>query len=409
MAPARFFNSPPWRWVVTELDGTVVTFLDHLAMDRIITYRLNDSALAECRVPSDNPEVNILQSVGTMGSEPFVSEGDKLLFCFRRENPTSDPVTWVVRFAGILMQIEDEAASDERSVAYSHLTAFDPWEYMNHRPVRSLSSSTDTGLPGEDGLSFTATDAGVIAATLLRNTIVEDGDAFIDAGATYAGTGFYTGTIEPTVAIDINFQQGCSVGEAWSQLVELDVLDIVLTPIWDPINRPGYCVQMNIYPQAGEAQDEAIFAWDEPSHSLVGITRLQDGAQRSNVVFYRAGMGGVAGAAAIQEDMTSISRYREYWRQQFYPKQSIVSAVEALAQSQLQLTKNGKETVTISPAPERAPLVFQEYFLGDRVPVYASSNLREALAGYQRIYGIPLMISDDGVEEVRQMLTSAQP
>jgi hypothetical protein len=82
----------------------------------------------------------------------------------------------------------------------------------------------------------------------------------------------------------------------------------------------------------------------------------------------------------------------------------------SLAAEQLRLRKSFKETLTVNPAPERSPEPFVDYYLGDRVPVYVSNRMRQALpAGvlpfaWQRIYGIPVEIDDNGVETVRELL-----
>lgn len=402
-------DSPYWRFVITTLDTEVLTFLDKLATDRTATFILNGPAVATGAVPSDDPEINIEHTDG----EPFLAEGVRCLYGFRNEIQSADSDgnlirAWIVRYGGIIMQLQDVAQQDN---AMTHYTALDPWQLLYSRPLVTYENSSDGNIAGEDGLSFTDTRIDVIIGTLLRNAILFSGDCYIDAGEDYGGTAFYSGEIEVLDQIDINFQQGTSLGEAWDILTNRDDVDIMLTPIYDPENRPGYLCELNVYAQAGAEVDEAIFAWDKPSRSLVGVDRLRDGTQRANVIKMYAGQGGTAvngQNVPVQEDLTSIATYGEYWAQQFFPGVNVADAVEALAYAQLQLRKNGKDTVTISPAPERSPLPWQEYFLGDRVPVYASDRLRKEIVGYQRIYGIPISIADDATETILQMLTSRQ-
>jgi hypothetical protein len=406
------YRSPFWRFVVLDLISfETLSFLDRLAASRTATYTLNQAAVATGVVPSDNPEINIPWP--DPDSDPFLTEGSRVLLGFRREGTLLAPPVWQIRFAGIIMQLEDAAQSDN---AYSTYTAYDPWQYLFSRPV----CNADSSLPGVNGISFSATDANVIALTLLKNTIVNQGVCGIDAGVTYGGTAFYAGTQETCEAIDINFPQGTTVGQAWQTLANLDVLDIILTPIYDPINRRGYLVEANVYTQAGSPKDDAIFAWDKPSRSLVGISRLiEGGVSRGNEVKYFAGQGGSAPGGQtipVQEDAASVTKYREYWQQQFFPGQNVAAAVLQLAAAQLALAANGKITVAISPAPERSPSPFTDYFLGDRVPVYASNRFRAPIPAldesssdtnnYQRVYGIPLQIADDATEEITQMLTA---
>jgi hypothetical protein len=393
------YRSPAWRFVVLDLVSfETLSFLDHLASGRVVTYTLDAAAQAEMVVPSDNPEINIPWP--DPNSDPFLAEGSRVLYGFRRDGVEPEP--WTPRFAGIIMQLEDAAQSDQ---AYSHLTAFDPWEYLKMRPVCNIDGS----LPGINGISFTSTTVDQIIGELLRNTIENQGPVGIDMGSLYGGTAFYDGTIETGESISINFPQGTMLGDAWTQLTNQNDCDITLTPIYDPINRPGYLVQANVYNQAGSPRDDAIFAWDMPSRSLVQISRLIDGTLRANVVKFFSGLGGSATDGSVipaQVDIYSVDKFGEYWRQQFFPAQNIADIVKLLAQAELALSKNGRTTVTISPAPERSPIPFDDYFLGDLVPVYASNRLRAPLAGYQRIYGIPLNIADDATESVQQLLTT---
>ncbi len=87
-------------------------------------------------------------------------------------------------------------------------------------------------------------------------------------------------------------------------------------------------------------------------------------------------------------------------------------AVESMSDFQLSLRKDGKRTVKITPASLIAPIPLLEYGLGDRVPVYATDRLRQSIPEgdsdtvYQRIYGIPITLSDDGVETVSGLVAS---
>ncbi len=401
-AAVRFCQGSLWRFVITDDASVVLSFLDRLAVNRTAVYTLNAPAISTGAVPSDAPEVNILHTDG----DPFLAEGNRLLWGFRQEtvgSGSSAHIAWVIRYAGVILQLEDVGESDN---AMTHYSAFDPLKLLFSRPVQTVAGNA----VGKNGLSFGDTRIDVIIGTLLNNTIVNDGQVGIDAGALYGGTGFYDGTIEALPQIDINFSQGTSVGDAIKQLTDANLCDITIEPIWDPKNRPGIMAQLNIYAQVGSTQDDAIFAWDRFSRSLVGISRLQDGTERANVIRYFAGAGGTYGEAALEEDAASKAKFGEYWSQRFWPGQKIVTAVQELAAAALALQKDGKQTVTISPMPGCTPEPFLEYYLGDRVPVYASDRFRQAIPNgaiqYQRIYGMPVNIQDDSTEMIEQMLTS---
>ncbi len=408
---AGSFSSPLWRYFIADLAGDGIVDYSKLASDRVIEVVLNGALSMTGTVPSDNVLVWL---DGPNDFDPYLAKGTRLLWGFRRESST--PPYYVVRAATLVQLIEDSAAQDD---ARSKFTGYDPWKYLMARPVVNASGD----LPGADGLSFTATQASVVIASLLAWTIqdTKGGHTYIDAGATYIGTGFYTGTLETAagMVIDINFPQGTSVGQAWQMITDMNVCDIVLDPIYDPRNRPNYLCQLNVYAQAGSIKDEQIFAWNLPGRSIIGLNRLEDMTQAANRIWYGTGPGATVNrpATSIANDLTSIAKYGNYWAQQIYPGQDEPTVVQSLADRQLSLRKDGKETVTFKPAPERSPRPWQDYELGDRVPVWASQQgFRRVLGAqdsgtmietqYQRIYGWTTNISDDALETIDPVLTS---
>lgn len=366
------FPSSLWRYFLTDLAGSGITDLSKITSDRFCEVILNGPLSIGGTVPSDNPQVWIPYADAYL--DPYLDEGTRLLWGFRRESGA--PPYYTIRAATICQLVEDEAAQDD---ARTRFVGWDPWHYLLSRPV----CNADGSLPGAAGLSFTATQASVVIGTLLANTIVNYGHAYVDAGVAYIGTGFYTGTLETAAGmiIDVNFAQGTSVGEAWQQVTDMGVCDIILDPIYDPLNRPNYLVQLNVYEQAGVTRDEAIFAWNAPGRSLVGLSRQQDGSGRATSVKFFAGQGGVDGEAPVQTDVAAETKFGTYYAQQFFPAVSVVAAVTSLAEQQLALRKNGKTTVTFRPAPERSPRPWQDYGLGDRVPVWAKPQ------GFRKLLG----------------------
>ena len=415
LAGLRFYQGPPWRWLVTDLDSNTLTFLDRLAAEVVVTYTLDKGWTAKMAVPSDNPEISLLAGDG----DPYVSEGNRLLYGFRREG--SGPL-WQCRFAGKILQVED---SGETENARTIITAFDAWHLLYQRPMVNF----DGDFPDTAGFfSFDDTQVGIIALTFLRNTIVNH-DIFglgIDIGdtlhgnmvGTMPGTSFWGSpykapwsgrphsVYENTNPVDTDCQQGLSVGEVFDQQIDTGSIDIVFTPIYDPVNRPGYIAEMAVYEKVGVEADDAVFAWDKPSRNLRRIDRLKDGLKRANTIRYSWGQGGppVNGGIPISYG-PSILKYGETWHTQYWPGR-IEEAVFALETLQLLLMEDGILTVQIEPAPERAPLLFTEWFLGDTVPEFASSRLRAPLAGFQRIYGVVLNIDENGYEQIPQVLVS---
>lgn len=377
--------TPLWRYFIADLAGNGITDYSRLASARAVEVILDAPLSMWGTVPSDNSQVYIPYD-GDGYDDPYLSEGSRLLWGFRRESDT--PPYYTVRAATIIQLVDDEAEQDD---AQTKFVGWDPWHYMFSRPVCSFAGVLPSELTGQV-LTFAAgTEVQEVVGSLLLNTITNQGGgpgghSFIDAGAAYGGTGFFTGTLETTMTLtdDLTFQQGTSVGQAWQQLCSMGYCDIVLDPIYDPMNRPNYLAQLNVYAQAGVTRDEAIFAWNLPGRSLVGLSRIEDGSSRANKIKFYAGQGGSSGAGTLQTDAASVAKFGEYWAQQFFPGETGSGgpvAVTSLAEQQLALRANGRETVTFRPAPERSPRPWQDYGLGDRVPVWAGPNKFRKLLG----------------------------
>lgn len=380
----RFYESPDWRFVVTDLNLGTLTILDHLARDRHVHYTLGAPAVAEGWVPSESPEVNIAHTDG----RPFLSEGDRFLFGFRREAPMSaDP--WVIRFAGMVLYVGD-SASDDNANANTRFAAYDPWQYAYRRPVRDGAGLS----PGEDGYTITATGDQILL-TLLENSETYDGPLYIKLDGP---------NIETTETLTFTVQQGMSLGEAMAALMATGNLDIVLRPIYDLNPSAVNIVELEVAHEAGIDRHSAIFAWDAPSRSITAVDSETEGTERTNAVQFNYGQGGPP--VALEEDAASQTRYGLYWQQQFFPGASR-QAVESEAVHFLIERAYGVRTVSFTPAADRMPYLFTEFDLGDRVPIYATSRLREPLNALQRIYSIPISISDDGVESVDRLVVGA--
>lgn len=406
--------TPLWRYFIADLDGAGITNYSRLASGRSCEVLLNGPLSLRGSVPSANPQVWITYD-GDGYDDPYLAEGTRLLWGFRRESNT--PPYYTVRAATIVQLVTDSARQDD---ATTQFVGWDPWHYLLSRPVVNSAG----GFPGKDGLSFTDTQASVVIASLLKWTIDSVGHTFVDAGFDYSGTSDYNGILETAagMVIDVNFAQGTSVGQAWQQVTNMGVCDIILNPIYDPANRPNYLVELNVFAQAGRVKDEQIFAWNMPGRSLVGLTRQQDGSDRANRITFFAGQGGSAGQGATVDDVDSQLKYGVYEVQQFFPSangQGARAVVTSLAEQQLALRAVGKETVTLFPAAKRSPRPWQDYSLGDRVPVWASQQKFRQLLGatrdgsltetqYQRIYGWTANISDDALETIDPLLTSPQ-
>jgi len=328
-------------------------------------------------VPSDNPEINLEASDG----DPLLAEGNRLLYCFRRENDeaSSDAPIWVIRAAGIILNVEDRGGPN---APLTDFMAYDPWQLLYRRPLRDSEGE----LPPEGGLTFSAAGSAIAEQIIAFSELV-DGTTHLD---------LLTGVIETTDVVDITFQQGISVGEALDQLVATGTMDVIMEPIYDPFDHPGIVCTLNIFETAGSIRRDAIFAWDKQGRNLVDLNRQDDGRERANKLQYYIGQGGPP--VPLVSDAASVTKYGTYWEQQFFPANENSDVVEGFANTQRRLRRMGLITYSLSPAPERAPVPITGYYIGDYVSVHASDRLRESVETLKRVYSIPLSIGDDQME-----------
>lgn len=432
-------ESPYWRFLVTTLGTETLTVLDRLASGRTVTYVLNHPAEASGFVPSDSPEINILHTDGY----PFLAEGVRLLYGFRRLNAPPDTNIWMTAFAGRIELLEDGTREND---GQSHYTAYDPWRYWHNIYFYGATEVGGSDLPIGDIVFTNPTRANIVVRTLLQMVLgiaVEEFDFSIFGPSVFLPAGFPLNPSplyvdyrvgqgnDATVEADpltcfqscdyldpgFTIPQGTSLGEALEMVVATGKCDIVLEPTWKPIDipnpdpllnvvaAPGVLCTMDVVPLAGSDNYNAVFSWDLPGRSLRQVSDLIDGTQRANRVQSYAANGGRP--VTPQIDSGSTGTYGSYEAQGFkagIDGQGADNQIEVIAWSELILRRYGKETVTISPMAERAPLWGRDYTLGDRVPVYYSNNLRQALSGVMRVYGIPVAISDDALETVDQLI-----
>lgn len=412
--PAPSLHPTRWRYFVAALDGTGITDWSKLASNRVVRTLLNGPGSVSGSVPSWDPQVYIPYSDAY--EDPYCAEGTRLLWGFRRESDT--PPYYTCRAATLVQLVQDDAQGDTATTSF---VGYDPWQYLFSRPVVNV----DGKLPGDEGISWSNTQASEIITQLLRNTIAAHGHAYIDGGNESLGTIYYTGTLEtgPGMEIEsINFEAGTTVGDAWAQITQTGQCDIVLDPIYDPFNRPNYLAQLNVYAQAGATRDEAVFGWDAAGGRNVSTLNraIEGGTTRANKAVYWSSGAGQTGRSVVGTGAASVAKYGQYWVMQTFPElasKKMVPIANAYAAVTVQMRGAGRTTVTFSPIAERAPRPWLDYQLGDIVPVIATSkNFRQALEfdpleppphskAYQRIYGWDTTIDDNSTETI-QILTS---
>lgn len=415
----RWFSGYQTRFVITNLHSVTTTTLDKLILDAQMVPALNQPLTGTFSVRSNDRRVNRTFTDGF----PLLAQSNRLVYVFFREAPAeADP--WVCRVAGILMSPEDQADAD---VPTTHFAFFDPWQFLMGTPAFIDGAGN---IPGPDGFQFFAQPGSIIAVTLLKNAIDSLGagtlggnGTFIDAGPDYGGTSFWAGSggvREATPVIDYVVQQGATLGQVWNDLVGTDDpdpgsdptrgMDIVLSAIYDPINRPGYTHNLSIYNLAGVDRPASPMAWGAFTRTSITADRQHDATPGSfiNVANFYAGQGGPpAGPGGLPIVNTpSVDTYLAYWASQFFPNQFNAKAVTAYAQQALTLAKQGKRTFTLNPDPLRAVPPFVGYDIGDRIPVITRNSLRVVSGGLQRVQSIPLQVTPDGITRVNGLLTS---
>jgi hypothetical protein len=381
-----------WRFILTDLTGRTLAYLDGVASDRKVTRSLNKPASSEGRVPSDDNRINLVHTDG----DAYMAMNSRLLYGFRHEPQTSiyDP-KWVCRFGGILMQPDDEAGSED---ATTHYTAFDPWQRLMSMPV-----TRDNGTIPVNGMYRKNQRGGRIARDLLVNADAAWGTPFglhIDYGQFAPGVTTYS--VEDTDLINMHFDQGCSVGDAWTQLTEQG-FDICLDPVYDPYFRPGIVAALRIEQVAGTTRYKSVFSWDKPGRTASGVSRIMDGTKQANKVIYYSANGIMSPAIS---DAPNIAKYGQYIEQKAIGSTPLPEVVELLAQGELEARKAGGLTLALDQIPEPSPIPLVDYDIGDVVPVYASDRLRFEIAHEQRVYEIPIEIGDDGREKVSKIVVS---
>jgi hypothetical protein len=425
----RFFQGYQWRFIAADIPtplnssgtggGVVTSWMNGLMHNRVMTFTLDQPSTFEFDVDPDSRQVN---EIFVPDADPRLAQSNRVIYGFRREGLIDSVGPWQCRGAWIVMSPEDQGNAD---IPTSHVTCYDPWKYLEGRPVvDSLGNLPNDTTRYASTPPYNWFTGDQIVTGALKNTIdavdSPGGFCFIDAGAAHGGTAFYGGTIEATANVVYEIGPGTTVAQVWTDMVNTGTLDIVLTPIYDPINRPGYTHELSVYTMAGEQRPSCVFSWGQFQRNLVDIDRAHDGTPGnfSNLLLWWSGAGGVQIPATI-ENSQSVEKYLPYWNLNFNPSQSLymsgagLTSVVALAEQTLVLQKQGLRTLTVHPTPERSPIPITDYDIGDRVLVFAPKRLRAAITSSFdqnntafRVQMYPISLDDNGIETVDGLLLS---
>ncbi len=165
-------SEPPvsarWRWFICDRSGNRVMTLTRLAKERKVMIRRNRPSSFVFTVPSDDPQMQVRLGDG----QPILAKQYRTVKGYRYEDANGYPVeapngTWVIRFAGIVWQIQDKGDIDGH--AFSTVTCVSPLAMLAKMPLA-------TGTPGQrQHLIFDSIDAGEIIVTLIDNANTDAG------------------------------------------------------------------------------------------------------------------------------------------------------------------------------------------------------------------------------------------
>lgn len=371
-----------WSFVLCDLAGNPITILDNVATGRQITYTLNRPAQVQFVVPSDSPRANLTHTDG----DPYLNEMNRVLKCYRLEQSG-----WVLRFAGIVFQIQDEA--DETS-ARSSVTAYDPSQVLYQR----LCMSGDGVIRTLATADFYDGRGSMIAKNLVDFNVSNTGQAFIDT------TGGYFAT---TTTQTVTFEEGYTVGQALETLTETGTMDVVFDPLDD---TAGLFATMSVVGKRGNDNTSAIFGYDTVNYAVKSMRRLKDGTVMSNDVHVAGDRPdkGTQWTTATAQSRDSQGKYG--WYQSWRPADPDITSSDFLtflASEELNFRKNPREQLSITPFPERGPIPFNDYFVGDTIYFYCSENVRQSIQGSQRVYGMTVNVEDNGYESMGEIVVAA--
>jgi len=373
-----------WRVVICDLTGTAITTVDGIASDKTISYQLNRPDQMTFTVPADDARVNTSHTDG----DPYVSCSNRVVKGYRLESGV-----WTLRFAGPIMQLQD--SGDEKSTSTA-VTAYSPHQVLYNRLCRRTTSSQVTA--GQiDTTTYTSIAGNTIAKEQVDQAIASAGGCFIQT----------TGTFATTSAQTVTFEEGTTVGAALEVLTATKTMDVIFDPV-DGVS--GVFATMGVSAARGSTKTAAVFGYGAANFCVQSISRLLNGSELANSLRVAGGRpaAGHTWPTGTASDSSSETKYRTYeaWHLAD-PDISDLTFLGTLASAELALRKQPKEYLSITPFAELAPSPFTDYFLGDTIQIWTSANLRQAVTGSQRVYGITLSLDEAGFERVSEIVAAS--
>jgi hypothetical protein len=381
MAEALALGLLPWRIVLCDLRGRPIALYTTFAFEKEFEYVLNRPARCSFVVPAEEPLVNILHTDG----EPYLSCGNRTIKAYRREGNGN----WMLRFAGIIMQTEEQGDPDKVTIA---VNAFDPLLLLQHRPIRRQNGDL------RRTVRFVDEAGAIIAKKMVNRTIQYDGPCGIETTGAFAST-----SAPQTLAFDQQF-----IGDGLVSMTDTATLDLVFAPV---DRTDGILVKMSAIKKRGTDKSGSVsFDYGIGEYNVSEWRRTRNTDQMANDVTIIGGRSNQL--VEHRESLASQTKYHTYVDMQTYSDIQTPEFLDALAVEMIALRKKPREIISVTPLPERAPSPWTDYFLGDIVNVQCEvkpslpTGSHQIISGVQRIYGITISVDENGFEKVAELVCS---
>lgn len=342
-----------WTWQLCDAGGAALAELT-TATDRSLRFRRNYYGEGAFTITHEDDAAQLLL-------DSLHNAGVPTLRCYRRG---ASDAAGVLRFNGYL------AALAESAEEAASLTAVFRGPFG-----RLLGDGPDRGRFTAASASFTTTDAGQIAKSLI--------DAANADGATGLAT---TGTIAATKLRDRLYQYA-NAGEAIVNLTAvLDGFDF--EEIY--IAQGATLATFNVYASQGSDRPAARFEYGPGT--LRNVRAVERATQPPVNVARVLGANGLAG---VRSDAASIAKYGRWDLQQ--AATDVIEQATLDDKAQALLRPNPVKTITFVPDLAISPLPWDDFWIGDTIRFYARRGaLQEDLTA--RVNGVTIAIDDNGFE-----------
>jgi hypothetical protein len=425
-----------WRLVLCDLDGRAIEVISQLASNKQLNYALNRPARVSFDVPSDHPIVNTLYTDARGFTDPQLTVGNRVIKAYRSVSGGS----WDLRGVFLVWDIQD---SGDGTTTRSAVTAYDIMQLLRKRLVYSATGTVNKTVEFNG-----ATDSSGNLTGMKSDQIAK---TMVDRSITYAGAcGITTDTglgasFEASARMNKRFDQAY-VAEAIIEMCDTGVLDVWFQGL-DRTDGTLWAMHASPMRRTNDADvngftcPDVVIAYAAAGRTAYEMDRTVSMETVANDVRLWAlsttgplahvnetGGHDVAGGSFTVDGTVTTALNNSISKYYRYEDATVISAIrnktdiQALAVEEAVLRYLPRTLMTVLPTPGLAPPPFASgggfnYFVGDTVHVVAGTDkglegspsmTREATSGLQRVYGISLDVTDDGVERVAGLDVSPQ-